>query len=94
MLRKNNDYADPEAKPDDKFAVWSNFRQCEHAEVCSTETGFLVRLSDKFSRLSNLLRPGHERTVSDESITDTLLDVINYAILLGGSLEAKKGGEG
>lgn len=87
--RKNNDYADPSRKQDDPFAVFANFRQCEHLGICKTEQGFLVRLSDKFSRLANLLADGHTQTVMDESVEDTMKDIINYICLLKGYLTAK-----
>lgn len=41
----------------------------------------LVRISDKFNRLENLILNG-EREVKDESIKDTLIDLANYAIML------------
>jgi len=91
--RKNHDYADPETRKDDPFAVWHNFTQCEKMGVCSTETGLLVRLSDKFSRLCNLMNPEHERAVADESIEDTENDIINYICLLSGYRKAKRGEE-
>lgn len=87
---KNNDYASPDNRQDDPFAIWANFMQCEHLNVCSVEQGFCVRLSDKFSRLCNLLRPGHESGVLDEKLDDTVKDIINYTILLLGYLETKR----
>ena len=88
--RKNNDYADPEARGDDPFAVWANFTAVERIGVCDTETGFLVRIMDKVVRISNLLRPGHDRKVKDESLEDTLQDLHNYTVLLAGFREAVK----
>lgn len=43
--------------------------------AASGEEGVLIRMSDKFARLSNKDIPG-------EAIEDTLLDVINYAAIL------------
>lgn len=88
--RKNNDYADPDAHSDDPFCVFRNFMMCEHASICSVEQGFLVRLSDKFMRLCNLLRPGHEQAVEDESVDDTIKDIINYSVLLAALRKLKK----
>jgi len=79
---KNNDYADPESRGQDPMRVFGNFMQVQHLNVCQVETGFLVRLSDKFSRLCNLLREGHEHTVKEETVEDTIQDIINYVILL------------
>ena len=87
--RKNNDYANPNAHQDDKMRVFRNFLLCEQMNICTTESGMLVRLSDKFMRISNLLRPGHQRAVTDESIKDTIEDIINYVILLLAYLKTK-----
>lgn len=41
----------------------------------------LTRISDKFNRLESLILK-KEQHVADESITDTLLDLANYSMLL------------
>lgn len=41
--------------------------------------GIAVRLIDKVSRAYNL-SSGHERMVKEESMRDTFIDIINYAI--------------
>ena len=41
----------------------------------------LIRLSDKFERISSLLLKQSTQKVSDESVEDTLLDLANYAIM-------------
>lgn len=41
----------------------------------------LVRISDKFNRLENLMLNG-ECEIKDENIKDTLMDLANYAIML------------
>lgn len=78
--RKNADYAgttDP----------FKNFKACELYGI-SAEKGILVRMSDKMTRISNLLeRPAQ---VVDESILDTLSDLANYAMILRIYLESKK----
>ena len=88
--RKNDDYADPDSRQHDPFAIFANFMQCDHLGICEVEQGFLVRLSDKMSRLGNILKPGHKQGVMDESIRDTALDIINYVALLLGYLETKR----
>lgn len=80
---KNDDYASPEDRHGDPMAIFGNFMQCKHLNICEVEQGFLVRLSDKFSRLCNILRPGHVSGVKDEALEDTLKDIINYCLLLG-----------
>ena len=88
--RKNNDYACPTMRETDPLGLWANFRLCEHMNVCTTEQGIIVRLTDKISRLANILRPGHNSEVSDEKAEDTLQDIINYSALLSAYLRAKK----
>ena len=78
MTRKNHDYAGH--TDNDPFA---NFRLCESAGLCSAGAGILVRLSDKLSRLATFISKGILK-VSDESVEDTILDVINYAVLFLG----------
>ena len=91
--RKNNDYAAPDARGGDPYAVFANFTQCERLNICSVEAGFMVRMSDKISRLANLTRDGHERMVEDEKIEDTILDNINYSILLLAYIKTKQNQE-
>lgn len=44
--------------------------------------GIIVRLSDKFSRIETLAKAGFDRAkVKDESIRDTLRDIVNYSLL-------------
>lgn len=80
--RKNNDYAAPNENKQDPRRVFRNFMQVQHLGVCDAEQGILVRLSDKFSRLANILRPSHRTSVNEESFEDTCDDIINYVQLL------------
>lgn len=79
--RKNSDYAND----NDPF---QNFLVCESLGI-PAEVGFIVRMTDKLSRISNLIRPGRERRVADESILDTLSDLANYAMMMRMHLENK-----
>lgn len=81
--RKSADYT---GDSEDPFA---NFKVCEKLGICSTETGFLVRMLDKLVRVSNLA-DGREAAVFDERIEDTLFDTANYAILFAGYLKSKQ----
>ena len=72
---KNSDYT---ADSGDAFA---NFKVVERLGVCSVETGFLTRMSDKVARLAGLAK-GKEVRVKDEKYEDTLIDLANYSILL------------
>ncbi len=78
MDRKNRDYASGDTNGD----PFTNFRLCEHMGICPTDQGMVIRLSDKIARLARLLAPGYSAKVADETITDTLMDVINYAVLI------------
>ena len=40
-----------------------------------------MRIFDKLNRLDNIMKPGYECEVSDETIEDTLMDIANYAIM-------------
>lgn len=68
---KNHDYAmsvDP----------LSNFRKAQVFGVAPSR-GALVRMSDKWSRLEQLV--GGTKTPKNESVRDTLMDLANYALL-------------
>jgi len=77
MKSKNHDYS---SKGSSKIDALKNFRLIEHLNVTDASTGIIVRLSDKFSRLANVYKG--ESKVKDESVKDTLLDIINYCVLL------------
>ena len=84
MRRKNHDYAGRGGE-----SPFANFTRCESMGICTTEQGFLVRLTDKLSRLSSFIEAGTLQ-VKDESVEDTILDVINYAVLFQSYLQEKK----
>lgn len=73
MRAKNHDYATGEVAESDAL---QNFKLVEYLKICSAETGVLVRLCDKFSRLANTYMGGEQ--VKDERAEDTALDAINY----------------
>jgi hypothetical protein len=74
MQRKSSDYAS-DADP------FRNFRQAEALGICANELGILVRLSDKLSRLCQVVSSG-KQAVLDETVNDTVLDAINYLVIL------------
>lgn len=77
--RKNSDYANA----DNPF---QNFKVAEVFGI-PVETAIIVRMSDKMSRISNLVnRPAQ---VKDESVYDSLRDLANYAVILCMYLENK-----
>ena len=83
MNLKNRDYAGQ-----DGLEPFANFTRCEAMGICDTESGFMVRVTDKMSRLSSFLRAG-KMHVEDESFYDTIVDVINYMVLLGAYVKDK-----
>lgn len=80
---KNADYAGA-----DGSRPFANFERAEAMGICSTEQGFLVRMTDKLSRLATFSNTG-KLQVTNESAEDTLLDVVNYAVLLAAYLKDK-----
>lgn len=80
MQRKNKDYA----KEKDAFA---NFRLSEMVGV-GPERANLVRVADKLARISNLLDKDNE--VVEESVEDTINDVINYMAILASMIKHRK----
>jgi hypothetical protein len=73
MEKKNSDYG----ASDDPFRNFQAFGAF----------GILVRLSDKLARLRTFIekaQAGKEMAVKDEGWEDTLVDAINYLILLDG----------
>lgn len=80
ITKKNADYA---ASTD----PFKNFRACELFGL-SLEQGILLRMSDKMARIGNLLSA--KAQVKDESIEDTLLDLMNYSNILLTYLQNQK----
>ena len=77
MKRKNHDYS---GGKDDNQA-FLNFTRVESLGITDTTTGFLVRMTDKMSRLITFAKNGRFE-VADEALKDTVTDLINYSILL------------
>jgi hypothetical protein len=85
MEAKNSDYTGGAATPD----PFANFRNYERLNVCSAKVGILSRMVDKISRISTFV--GQKKLqVSDETVVDTIVDLINYSILLAGVLQEDK----
>lgn len=87
MTLKNKDYAGSEGN--EPFA---NFTRVESMGICTTEQGFLTRITDKISRLSSFIHAG-KMNVQDESFNDTIVDVINYMVLLSAFMKDKESDE-
>ena len=84
MQRKNHDYAG--SKGNEPF---TNFTRTEAMGITTTEKAMLVRMLDKMSRLSSILASGKQH-VKDESFEDTMVDVINYIVLLSAYRQEKR----
>ena len=81
MERKNADYANGT----DPFA---NFRMSRLLHIPEAK-GVLLRMQDKMARMVSLIDRG-DLKVKEESMSDTILDLINYSIILCGLLEEMK----
>lgn len=79
---KNSDYAGKET-----LDPFKNFRGSEFVSV-KPERAILVRTMDKISRVSNLL--DFDAEVKDESINDTIDDIINYMAILKSFIKNNK----
>lgn len=61
----------------------SRKKNADYGDDCLKRFGILginVRLYDKIERLTNLIYNNKKQSVNDESIEDTLKDIINYSI--------------
>lgn len=79
-ISKNSDYGATDKDP------YNNFTNSKLVGV-SVEKGIMVRMMDKISRINTLLEK--ENKVKDESINDTLNDLINYTAILKSYLKNK-----
>ena len=59
--------------------AWANFRMSENFGV-SAFLGCLVRMTDKFIRIQNLIKNPKNDMVG-ESVRDTLFDLASYALI-------------
>lgn len=80
MEKKNSDYT--------KTDPFWNFKLVETLGVTTVEKWILVRMADKMSRISTLI--DQDALVIDEAISDTLIDLANYSVILKLYLESKK----
>ena len=84
MHTKNHDYA-----PTDNGM--GNLGECEELGLCTSEDGVLIRITDKWARIKNLMSSrGARAQVSDESFEDTLRDLANYALIYRAIVKKKR----
>lgn len=82
LKSKSNDYADGS----DAF---TNFKTAAQIAGISPHQTLLTLLGMKLSRLTQLIGKGKQ--AQHESVEDTLLDLINYIVLLRGMLKEQEG---
>lgn len=80
MAKKNHDYSGVQDTED----AFQNFRFIEATGATTAEVGIFTRICDKVKRLGGVVARGNHLQVSDESFEDTILDLINYAVILHG----------
>lgn len=78
LRNKSNDYAEG----GDAFL---NFKTAAQIAGISPEQTLLTLLGMKISRLTQLIGKG--KSAKNESVEDTMLDVINYVVLLRGMMQ-------
>ena len=83
MKKKNHDSAGNSGQQ-----PFANFERCEAMGICSTEQGFLVRITDKVSRLSTFASAG-KLVVDNEGYQDAILDIMNYCVLFSAYVKSK-----
>ena len=81
MIKKNNDYANPE-HANNPFA---NF-DASRVFGIHPAMGILLRVQDKLKRIESFVRNG-DLSVSEESWMDSCEDVINYMVLIAAILK-------
>lgn len=79
--KKNNDYGGTNTDP------FYNFETSSLMSGVPVPDGMMVRMSDKWSRVKTLLK--RENLVLDESIGDTIDDLINYLAILKAYIQQK-----
>ena len=80
--KKNADYSGSNAD------AFRNFDAVEFFGITDSKTGIMVRLTDKFTRIANLLTK--DAKVVEESLQDSIEDAINYLAIMHAKLEAEK----
>lgn len=77
--KKNHDYTQASDN------ALKNFELVEYLELATTEVGMMSRILDKISRLATLVN--HEAKVKDESMQDSIIDMINYLAILKATID-------
>lgn len=83
MAQKNADYTGGRG-----VDAFRNFNLCAATGACSVAQGVFARMCDKVARLGGMVG-GHDPLVA-ESFEDTILDLLNYAVILHGVVWEEK----
>ena len=78
LLRKNRDYGSSFRKP----GILSG--------ALDAKSKLLIRIDDKLERFGNLLAKDSDGDVPNESMSDTVTDLVGYFVLLGILLDEQK----
>ena len=81
IKKKNADYG----ASDDALR---NFRFVEQLGI-PMEIGIITRIADKLARIGKIITTGKQE-VLDETVQDTIVDIINYLIILKAALQEKE----
>lgn len=82
MLAKNHDYS----FGDDPF---HNFRGAEKLGLHPVQ-GVLLRMQDKLQRIGTFVATEGKLMVTGEAVEDSVLDIINYAIIIAALVEEER----
>lgn len=80
LIAKNADYTG------ERGDALANFKSIEMLGI-PTEVGFLTRMMDKMMRISSFVEHKNLK-VKDESVIDTLKDLVNYAALFAAYVDS------
>lgn len=80
IVKKNIDYTNNNNDP------FANFKASQIFGV-APEIGILIRMTDKMKRIETFVTKGN---LQNESVEDSIVDMINYTVLLGGLIEQRK----
>lgn len=71
VKKKNSDYASP-------YDAFLTFRSVEELDITSVEIGLLTRMTDKLTRIGQLIK----RDAENEPLEDSLIDLAVYCLIL------------
>ena len=82
IKQKNTDY-------NASIDALDNFKMISKLGIASPEIGLMCRILDKLNRISTFIKVRNYK-VSEESIKDTIIDAVNYLIILYCVLKEQK----